>query len=137
MTNLRFLASVFAVLGSVAVATGCSSNNTDTPDATLRVNNQSDFAIVDLRIAPVGTTSWGPNQLDADLQPGETITLGVTCDTYDVQLIDETNVDCTLNSVDLCGNDADWVIHNDTCTVFNAVKAPDKTTAKAPGSAAK
>jgi hypothetical protein len=131
MHNFRFAAPVFALLASAAVMSGC------TDDATLKVDNQSDFSIVDLRVAPVGTTTWGANLLsDGDLQPGETITLGVSCDTYDAQLIDETNVTCTIQDLDLCANDSLWVIRNDTCTAFQAAaKARAAAKAAAQGSA--
>jgi hypothetical protein len=129
MNHLR-LASLVAALGSFAFATGCAS------DATLSVDNQSDFSIVELHVTQVDNPDWGPNLLgNRPLDPGDSITLGVGCDTYDALLVDESGVDCELHSVDLCLNDADWIIHNNTCTVFAAAKAQREAAAKA-GSAA-
>ena len=121
MQDLRLFACVVAALGSLAVA-GCSSGNAT--DASLHVQNSSDFSIVEIRVTSVGSTTWGPNLLGGDiLAPGETLTIDVTCGTYDALLVDESGVDCQLHSVDLCFGDASWVIRNNTCTVFGVAKA--------------
>src|SRR5687767_13207234 len=105
MHNLRFLASLFLVAGSLAVA-GCTDDG-DPVDGTLTVENQSDFAIVELHVTPVGSSTWGPNLLGGDvLLPDESITLGVDCDLYDALLVDEDGEDCEVEAVDLCLNDA-------------------------------
>jgi len=127
MNNLRLIASVCAVLGTAAIATGCTSD----PDATLTVENRSDFAIVDLRLALSGG-AFGSNLLGGrDLLPDETITLGVSCETYDAKLFDEDNVECDAFNLDLCLNDARWIIRNETCTTFGAAKAAREAAAKA------
>jgi hypothetical protein len=128
MISLRFITPVLAALGSIALATGCADDNTD---ATLRVSNQSDFSIVEIHVTQVGNPNWGPNLLDSALSPSDSVTLGVTCDTYDALLVDETGVDCEVHDLDLCANDADWVIHNDTCAVFGAHGAPTHVTGSA------
>lgn len=81
----------------------------------------------------VGSTTWGPNLLDSDgLAPGESLVLGVDCGTYDALLIDEDGVDCQIHDIDLCLNDATWIIRNNTCSVFGAAKAArDAAAAKA------
>lgn len=120
MRNLRTFACVIAALGAIAVA-GCDDDDTE---AELHVDNQSDFAIVELHVTPVGSTTWGPNLIAGDtLLPGESLFLDVSCDFYDVLLIDEAGVDCELHDLDLCLNHADWVIRNETCAVFGAAKA--------------
>jgi hypothetical protein len=131
MTHLRLFALSVAALGLVATA-GCSSSSNG-PDATLRVQNSSDFAIVEIHVTDVGSSSWGPNLLPGGdiLAPGESLTLGVDCGTFDALLVDEDGVDCQLHDVDLCLNDAAWVIHNNTCTVFGAAKAAREAAAKA------
>lgn len=119
MNNLRVFTTLFAAFGAATVA-GCTS----TSDASLRVENRSDFAIVQIHVTPVGKASWGPNLLAGDtLEPGETIVLGADCGTYDALLVDEAGVDCEVDAIDLCLNDATWVIRNNTCTVFGAAKA--------------
>jgi hypothetical protein len=124
---------VAATLAAIAVA-GCSSDSST--NATLHVQNSSDFAIVEIHVTSVGSTTWGPNLISGDtLSPGETLTVDVSCGTYDALLVDESGVDCQLMSVDLCLNDAAWVIRNNTCTVFGAAKAARDAAAKAAGSA--
>lgn len=124
MNNIRWLACL-----GFALAAGCSSSDNTTTDATLRVQNSSDFDIVELHVAPVGTTTWGPNLIVGDtLAPGDSLTVGVVCDTYDVRLVDDSGVPCELNDLDLCLNDADFIIHNNTCTVFGASEAPREGT---------
>jgi hypothetical protein len=134
MRTLRNFAYVLAALGLVG-AVGCSGSAEviiDDPDATLLVDNQSDFAIVEIRVTPVGDPSWGPNLLGGDvLLPGESLLLDVECDTYDALLVDEDGVDCELENVNLCLNDADWIIRNNTCSVFGAAKAAREAAAAA------
>lgn len=85
-----------------------------------------------MHVTSVGSSSWGPNLLDGDgLAPGESLVLGVDCDTYDALLVDEDGVDCQINNIDLCLNDADWIIRNNTCGVFGAAKAARAAAAKA------
>lgn len=120
MNKLCFLAPMFAL---VAAGSGCVTSD-DSSDATLRVTNNSDFAIEEIYVTPVDNPDWGPNRLGGDvLLPDESLTLGVRCDFYDAKLIDESGVDCIVRDLDLCANDADWVIRNNTCPVFGAAKA--------------
>jgi len=121
MTKVRLFISLFVVLGSAALAAGCEDDNTE---SQLHVENLSDFAIVEIHVTSVGSSTWGSNLLDGNpLEPGESLLLGVDCGTYDALLVDEAGVDCQVNDLDLCLNNADWVIRNDTCTVFGAAKA--------------
>jgi hypothetical protein len=107
------------------------------PDATLRVDNQSDFAITQLYLTDVGNPEWGPDLLHGDvLLPGEQLVLGVECDFYDALLIDEDGVECEVTDIDLCLNDADWIIRNNTCAVFSPAAPKGDTTAdEAPSTA--
>lgn len=140
MLNLRF-ASLCAALASVALA-ACDGDaevivDDPGPDASLTVTNNSDFAIVEIRVTEVDNSSWGDNLLRGDtLEPGEQLTLNADCGTYDALLVDEDGVDCELHSVDLCLNDADWVIGNNTCAVFGAARAQREAAAKAAAEAA-
>jgi len=115
-TRLRFL------LPALVLATGCVF--TDDADGTLDVRNRSDYTIVELYVTDVGNRDWGPNLLYGDvLYPGESISVRVDCGTYDAMLVDETAARCEVLNLDLCFDDADWVIRNDTCNVFNLVPA--------------
>lgn len=131
MRNSLFLASALAS----ALALGACTADDGVPDATLRVSNDSDFTIVELYLTDVNSGSWGSNLLRGDdLRPDESLTLAVDCGFYDALLVDEDNVDCELHDLDLCLNDADWIIRNNTCTVFGARKAEREAQAKTAGS---
>jgi hypothetical protein len=118
-------------LGSTAVA-GCASS--DDGGGRLRVRNDSDFAITEIRVTSVGSSTWGPNLISGDiLAPGESLTVDVSCDSYDALLTDESGAQCTIHDVDLCFNTADWIIQNDTCPVFAAARAA-REAAQAAGS---
>jgi hypothetical protein len=133
MNHLRLLASLCVALGSGALVAGCGSDS----NGSLTVHNESDFLIVELHVTQVDNTNWGPNLLGiSPLHPGDSVSLGVSCDTYDALLVDEAGVDCQLHSVDLCFNNADWIINNNTCTVFAAAKAARDAAAAKAGSAA-
>ncbi len=115
----RAIFSARACALALAVCAGCTSSS-----GTLRITNNSDFSIVEMHVAPNGSTSWGGNLLNGDvLAPGETLTVDTSCNTYDVLLVDEQGVDCEIDGIDLCANSADFVIQNNTCAVFSAAHA--------------
>jgi hypothetical protein len=130
MQNLRILACLAAALGSAAIA-GCGSSGSN---GTLVVRNRSDFAITEIHVTSVGSTTWGPNLISGDiLAPGESLAVDVSCDQYDALLVDESGAQCTIHDVDLCFNTADWIIQNDTCPVFAVARAA-REAAQATGS---
>jgi hypothetical protein len=119
---LRMRGFLLPVLAACAFATGCSDDDDDDfVDATLLVVNESDFAIVEIFLTEVGNPDWGPNLLRGDvLLPGEDFLLGVDCDFYDALLVDEDGVECEVLDIDLCLNDANWIVTNNTCAIFGA-----------------
>jgi hypothetical protein len=120
MTLLRSLIPAFAAL-SLAL-TGCTTDDGDGgSDASLLVSNQSDFALIEIYLTDVDNDDWGANLIAGDiLAPGEDLLLGVDCGLYDALIVDEDDVECEIDAIDLCLNDADWVIRNNTCSVFEA-----------------
>jgi hypothetical protein len=103
----------------VVLATGCIVDNTDDSGATLTVKNHSAFEIDELYVTGIGDRSWGPNLVAGDpMRPGDIVDIDVACGTYDAQLVDNTGTTCELDSIDLCFDDATWVISNSTCTAF-------------------
>lgn len=122
MLTQRLLAPLFA-----AALVGCTGSATvdvdpdPSPGASLTVVNDSDFVIYEIYLTEIDNPDWGPNLLRGDvLYPDEELVLGVPCDYYDALLIDEEGVECEVHDIDLCLNDAVWVIRNNTCTVFEA-----------------
>jgi len=80
----------------------------------LVIRNKSAWDIHRIYISSTDADSWGEDQLDDDiLKSGQTLTLhGVSCDTYDVKLVDEDGDKCELRRVKLCGDEA-WTIDDD------------------------
>ena len=111
-----------AALGLAGACTTTTTIDPDPiPDATLTVVNQSDYAVTELYLTSSVDLGWGSNVLRGDvLLPAEQISLAVSCDVYDALLVDEDGVECQLDDIDLCLNDATWVIRNNTCSVFGA-----------------
>ena len=118
-----------AALGLAGACTTTTTIDPDPiPDATLTVVNNSDYAIAELYLTSSADLGWGSNQLRGDfLFPDEQITLSVSCDYYDALLVDEDGAECQLDDVDLCLNDATWVIRNNTC-LFGAKEEPKTPT---------
>ena len=110
----------FAVtaIAAAATLTGCVVQADE--DASLTVYNESSFVIEELYLTEVDSPTWGSDLLGSDvLFPGEAIELGVDCDYYDALVIDETGLECEILDIDLCFNDAQWVIRNNSCDVFS------------------
>ena len=127
MKNLALIASLSAAL---SVGAGCATESVD--DATLTVVNESDYVIERIYLTSVGSRSWGANLLGGDvLFPGEELVLGVDCGYYDARLVDEDDVECVVQDLDLCLNDATWFIYNDTCEAFELAAKARKAAAEA------
>lgn len=110
---------------ALVLAAGCSSSD---DDASLLIDNESDFAITELYITEVDNPDYGRNLLAGDLLlPGEELFVPVSCDFYDVLLFDEEGVPCELFDIDLCLNNATFIIENQTCTVFEAGRKTSNT----------
>ena len=97
----------------------------DDPDSTLLVVNESDFVIEQLFITDVDASGWGPDLTASDvLFPDEELLVtDISCGFYDVLMVDETGLECEVLDIDLCFDDATWVIDNNTCDVFAAMAA--------------
>ena len=116
MTRLASLLSAVA-LATTLGATGCIISDSG---SDLTVTNNSSFDIQELYLTFSTSGGWGANHLGSNpLLPGESITLaGISCDTYDVLMVDETGAKCEHDNLDLCLSSASWVITNNTCSVF-------------------
>ena len=114
-------AVVMLKLACLAVAlTGCVVV-TDEPDSSLVVSNDSSFEIHEMYVTEIDSPTWGVNLLDRSiLFPGQQLELGLDCNTYDAMLVDETGASCEIQNIDLCFDDADWIITNRSCQVFEA-----------------
>lgn len=99
------LAFVFCAL----MLGACTSDSSS--DASITITNVSSYDIYELYITPTGDPNWGPDLLGGDfLGYNEYITIEVTCDYYDILLVDDLGAECEVDYVDLCGTDDEWVI---------------------------
>jgi hypothetical protein len=93
-------------LAIATTAAGCGG------DSSLTVANESSYVLTEIRIAPIDDPNWGPDLLGGDvLLPGEDLVItNIDCDTYDVLVVDDTDLDCVITDLDLCFDDALWVV---------------------------
>lgn len=117
-------ATVLAISGSLLAAPGCIivSDDDDGVDGFITVFNDSDTLFIDdVRLAPVGTVSFGPNQVPEGIAAGESVEFGVECDFYDLRLTDiKADVECLVTDIDLCLRDAEVSFGEDSCSIINA-----------------
>ena len=101
-----------AVVTALALAaTACTGG-----DSSLEIANDSSYVLTEIYIAPIDTVSWGPDLTGGDvILPGESLIIdSIDCDTYDAMVVDDTGVECILFDLDLCFDDAIWVVDDFT-----------------------
>ncbi|HVV87076.1 MAG TPA: hypothetical protein VHE35_28750 [Kofleriaceae bacterium] len=107
MRTTTFLVAAAAL--AFAAGSGCTDDS-----ASFTISNQSSYFLDEIHLAPIDSTTWGPDLIDS-LAPGEDLVIdGISCGTYDVLVTDETGVDCQLSSVDICIDSGGWVIDDAT-----------------------
>lgn len=103
-------------------------------DSELTVQNESSVVIEEIYVAQIDASTWGPDLLGgAILLPGEGLTVELTCDVYDVLVVDELGTECMLEGLDVCFEDATWFVTNGQlagCDVLG-INAADVTRAEA------
>ena len=82
--------------------------------ADFTIRNESLWDIYQIFISSSDSREWGPDQLEDDiLRSGQSHKLGgVSCDTYDIKLVDEDGDACVVRGVKMCGNQS-WTLTND------------------------
>lgn len=107
MKRLALLSVLVTGLGLGA----CADDGSDL-DSTLEIHNESSYAFAEINLSPEDAVDWGSDLLGADiLAPGEFLAVsGVSCDVYDIRIVDDEGDECVLASVDLCLDNAVWRI---------------------------
>lgn len=106
---------MYRIILALSLLSACVVAETEN---TLTIANQSSYVLTEVYVAEVDDASWGPNLLSDDLYPGEDlIVTNFDCDYYDVLVVDETGVECELRDLELCFDDATWVIDDFTLDV--------------------
>jgi hypothetical protein len=80
------------------------SNTAMAASASIEINNRSDWEIHYLYLSPSSSSEWGPDQLGNDvIDTNSSYTLtGISCNTYDVRLVDEDDDECVLSEIRMC-----------------------------------
>ncbi len=138
---IRFATTTLAAsLLAGILATGCTvttSSDDDGSSATLTIVNDETFDIDNIYISPSGWATDDDVLGGVPLDNGDMITVSVTCDDYDVEIIDATGTDCFISEYSLCGTDDTWDLTDsffDTCADSEPrtpVKAPKIPTTNA------
>jgi hypothetical protein len=109
---IRFATTTLAAsLFAGVLATGCTvttSSDDDGSSATLTIVNDETFDIDNIYISPSGWATDDDILAGVPLDNGDSITVSVTCDDYDVEIIDATGTDCYISEYSLCGTDDTW-----------------------------
>ena len=80
--------------------------------AKVKIINQSKWEIHHVYLSSSEDESWGEDLLEDDiLTKGDTLTItNISCDLYDVKVVDEDGDECIIEEVDLCGDESYWKI---------------------------
>ncbi|HEX8137443.1 MAG TPA: hypothetical protein VF544_07620 [Pyrinomonadaceae bacterium] len=107
--RLATAVAVLCALGTMTLLSGAPA-----PTASITVVNNSGWEIRHLYLSPVDNDNWGPDQLgDADIGPGQSVTINVSWDQPTVKLVSEDADGCFLyKTVDATTNSV-WTITSD------------------------
>jgi hypothetical protein len=127
-----------AVLGSFTAAgcgssNDCDADNLNDPDClptggsatVVVVKNPCTVPISEIHVAAVHTTNWGTNLISGTVfSPNASVNLAVPCGTYAVELVGPNGRTATLDDVNVCAGNVDW-IGSATCAAFTTVTPKD------------
>ena len=122
MKTLLALSFVFvAGCGGGSSSTGSTIPREDNDQGdlgTIGLKNMSKFDIYSIQLAPFDQAEWGTNLLGDDtLLHGESAKLAVfECKKYDLRMLDDENVECLIEDIDLCFQDKEWDIDDSVLT---------------------
>jgi hypothetical protein len=107
---IRFATITFAASLMAGLATGCTvtTSSDDGSDSTLTIVNDESFDIDNIYISPSGWATSDDILAGVPLDNGDSITVSLECDSYDVEIIDATGTDCYISDYSLCGTDDEW-----------------------------
>jgi hypothetical protein len=126
MHSTRHLSIIFALglaaCGGAPVATqtpGGGGTDGTGNIGTVALHNSSRYDIHSIQLSPADQVEWGANLISGDvLMHGEKAQLAVfDCKKYDLRMIDDENIECVIDDIDLCFEDKQWTINDDVLAV--------------------
>jgi hypothetical protein len=105
-----------AACGGSAGSTGSTTPNPATDNVgTIALKNSSHFDIYSIQLSPYDHPEWGANLVANDpLMHGETEQIAVfDCKKYDLRMVDDEQVECVIQDIDLCFEDKAWSLTDD------------------------
>jgi|HubBroStandDraft_6_1064221.scaffolds.fasta_scaffold527126_2 hypothetical protein len=129
----RFAKITFAASLLVgAFATGCTvTTSDDSGDASLKIVNDESFDIDNIYISPSGFDQSDDILGGIPLDNGDSITISVECDSYDIEIIDTVS-DCYISAYSLCGTDDEWDITDSFIEECSATEPRTSSTPRLP-----
>ncbi|MBA3503066.1 MAG: hypothetical protein H0T65_22075 [Deltaproteobacteria bacterium] len=121
MQRLSIILIALAACGGKPVATqtpaGGGTDGTGNV-GTMALHNASKYDIYSIQLSPSDQVAWGANLIEGDvLMHGEDAQLAVfDCKKYDLRMIDDENVECVIDDIDLCFEDKKWTINDSVLT---------------------
>lgn len=112
--SLVFVAGLAACGGAPVATQTPGGGGTDGTGniGTIALHNTSKFDIYSIQLSPADHAEWGNNLIAGDvLMHGENASLAVfDCKKYDLRMVDDENVECVIDDIDLCFEDKQWTI---------------------------
>lgn len=86
---------------------------------SIALHNASHYDIHSIQLSPSDHVAWGGNLIQGDvLMRGEDAKLAVfDCKKHDLRMVDDENVECIIDDIDLCLEDHKWTIDDTVLAV--------------------
>ncbi|HVK71673.1 MAG TPA: hypothetical protein VM734_00070 [Kofleriaceae bacterium] len=108
---MRTTPCLFVAALAGAVLVGCNDDDDIDFGTTMVLQNRSSFALEEVRLARIDDPEFGPDLLPDVLLPGEDLIINnIDCGVFDVLIVDELGVPCTLTDLELCVSSDVFVI---------------------------
>ena len=104
---MKKIALILLILSAIALPSFAAPKK-----AKVKIINQSKWEIHHVYLSSSSEDTWGDDLLGEEiLAKGDVLTLSnISCDLYDVKVVDEDGDECVIEEVDLCGDESYWKI---------------------------
>lgn len=100
------------ICASALLFGGCGGvDDGDDDDSLLTIFNDSSFILEEVRVAGIGDPTFSGDLTGIDaVFPGESVTISLSCDDYDVLIVDEIGLECVILGIDVCDEARGFVV---------------------------